>query len=822
MAVVLSASCLRGPRLAQRVSARVMFVGVLCILTSLFASEGFAQNDPPTSPESLTLTAGDGQISLSWNAPHDPGSHTITRYEYSYVSNAGNQTYTSTGGTDLSYTITGLSNGYVYTVRVRAVSAAGNGASTTGVTATPTIAAPTGLTATAGDGQISLSWTAPSVTTIVDYQYWTSYPTGPPASPTRTGNKNTTLTLTGLTNGTTYTCNVRAYGAGGNGRSATVTATPTIAAPTGLTATTGDTQITLNWTAVSGVSTITKYQYQKDTDAWADTSANTSHIVTGLTNGTQYGFKVRAVGTGGGGTATASVTGTPRLSAPAAPTGLTATPGDGQITLNWTAPSGPITRYEYSQDGGTWTSTGGTSTTYIVTNLTNGTQYAFRVRAVNSAGNGAASASVTGTPVKTVVAPGAPTGLTATPGNGQITLNWTAPSGPITRYEYTQDDGTTWTSTGGTSTTYIVTNLTNGTQYTFKVRAVNSAGNGAASASVTATPVFSAPPPPPPPPPADPVSLNVEMVANADQKTANAILTWNPPSDTEAEGYEYRYRFNPWTPWKSTGSADTTYTVTGLDMGKAYTFQIRAFTVNGEGNPDYFYTSPSSTPSKADAIAPQRTKPRIFECPVGWTRGSVFGNTKKALLYELKLNVDRTNSVSIYQLKSLAIYVHPNEGLETLDGWTLKVGTLYNNFGKVFKLTAENSVIDEHDFAHIKNPKDTPIPMGTVGFIGQSLPGFDYRLYDAQGLRVDFGISCYKEGGLTWRLWNTKDPRVIRVLPLVESEAGLKEMMRNLNWGSLFFRTQWTAAIMPDLPDAPAAPTVPRKLVGTWADLKKQ
>ena len=51
---------------------------------------------------------------------------------------------------------------------------------------------------------------------------------------------------------------------------------------------------------------------------------------------------------------------------------------------------------------------------------------------------------------------------------------------------------------------------------------------------------------------------------------------------------------------------------------------------------------------------------------------------------------------------------------------------------------------------------------------------------------MDFGISCYKEGGLSYRLWNTKDPRVVRVLPLVESEAGLQEMMKNLNWDAFF------------------------------------
>jgi hypothetical protein len=223
------------------------------------------------------------------------------------------------------------------------------------------------------------------------------------------------------------------------------------------------------------------------------------------------------------------------------------------------------------------------------------------------------------------------------------------------------------------------------------------------------------------------------------------------------------------------------------------------------------------TPPKQKIIR----KPR--ECPIGWTRGSVFGKTKKALIYELKVKADTTNTTSIYQLKSIAIYVHPDENLENLDGWTLKVGTLYNNFGKEFKLTHENSVIDEHDFAHIENPEETPIPMGTLGYIGQSLPSFDYRLYDAQGVRVDFGISCYKAGGLTFRLWNTKDPRLLRVLPLGISEEALSVQMQNLDWNTPFFRSEWTAAIMPDLPAAPAAPSqVQKPIVGTWADLKKQ
>ena len=90
--------------------------------------------------------------------------------------------------------------------------------------------------------------------------------------------------------------------------------------------------------------------------------------------------------------------------------------------------------------------------------------------------------------------PGPPTGLSATPGDGQVTLTWTAPSGTVTKYQIRQssDAGSTygaWKDASGTATTHTVTGLTNGAAYTFQVRGVNADGNGAASASVTATPV---------------------------------------------------------------------------------------------------------------------------------------------------------------------------------------------------------------------------------------------------------------------------------------------------------------------------------------------
>ena len=85
--------------------------------------------------------------------------------------------------------------------------------------------------------------------------------------------------------------------------------------------------------------------------------------------------------------------------------------------------------------------------------------------------------------------PSAPRGLTATPGDAQATFAWTAPlcdgSAAIRRYEYSVDDGTTWTD-NGLDTQVTLTGLTRGTSIAFRVRAVNSAGKGS-EASVTTT-----------------------------------------------------------------------------------------------------------------------------------------------------------------------------------------------------------------------------------------------------------------------------------------------------------------------------------------------
>ena len=602
----------------------------------------------PGAPQSPAATRGDTQVALSWSAPSSDGGSTITGYKvYQSTDDVSFTEVATPSGT--SQTITSLTNGTTYYFKIAAVNSTGTGAQTSSVSAVPatTPAAPTSVSGTNGDTESVISWTAPTDTggaAITGYKIKCGATSGYPGNATvyHQQNTNTTYTKTGLTNGTQYSIQVAAVNDVGDGAySSTATATPA-AVPTApaqvgtVTTSPGNTQVTLSWSAPNnGGSAITDYVIEHSTDnatftTFSDgTSTATSATVTGLTNGTQYYFRVSAVNAIGTGTASSSVTATPSAgaTAPGVPQSFAASRGNTQVDLSWSAPASDggatITGYKVYQstDDASYSEVATPSgTTQTITSLTNGTTYYFKVAAVNSVGTGTQTSSVSAVPATT---PGVPQSLAASHGNAQVDLTWSAPASnggtAVTGYKvYQSTDNASFSEVATPSgTSQTVTSLTNGTQYYFKVAAVNAVGTGSQTSSVNATPATT---------PAAPTSL---AATNGDTQS---VLTWTAPTNTGGSaitGYKVKWGVTSGFPGNaaiiSTGSTNATYTKTSLTNGTQYSFQVAA--INAEGDGTYSSTATATPAASGSGITPNTDGNARFYLPASQTTFKVSANT---------------------------------------------------------------------------------------------------------------------------------------------------------------------------------------------------
>ncbi|MEO7933317.1 MAG: LamG-like jellyroll fold domain-containing protein [Chthoniobacterales bacterium] len=272
-------------------------------------------------------------------------------------------------------------------------------------------------------------------------------------------------------------------------------ATASLNAPANLAASPGQTQIALNWSAVPGA---TGYNVKRGYASGGPFTTilgpvtGTSYTDTSLATGSPYYYVVSTLNgvVESANSAEASAT---TMAPPLAPAALTATGGDAQIALTWAASPGTAS-YQVKRSltsGGSYAivASGLTGTSCNDTGLTNGTPYFYVVSAVNPAGESPNSGQASATPLPPV--PNAPSGLTATPGNGQIALSWSAASGAASyNVKRSTVSGGPYTviASGLTATNYVDNPVVNGTIYFYVITAVNLGGESGASTQLAVTP----------------------------------------------------------------------------------------------------------------------------------------------------------------------------------------------------------------------------------------------------------------------------------------------------------------------------------------------
>ncbi len=502
----------------------------------------------PARPTGLAATAGDGAVALMWDDPQDA---TITGWQVRHsamVSGWQGASWTDVpdaGAGTTTHRVTGLVNDRGYRFQVRAVNPAGSSLPSDVVVATPNavpcrigLAGLDGGAIDAGRATVSFQVKVPAncgrITDVrrqvkTTAQEWSDVPWTPlavravrgwpNAGAARTGKETAELTVErGRLDVRVRAFNQQAAGPVSETAWAWFGAPD---APTGFTAAPGDGQVTLTWNAQpdQGV-TGWRYTYRpSDSSEWTTVpvagAATTTTTVTGLTNGTQYLFHVRAVGHNWSDwSAVAAVT---PVNAPPCRIGIAEPRGSaisagaeaslsfrvkvpancGRITdiqrqiktvaedwddVSWTPLSTPGAR--------SWPNANTPATGKETATLANAQRgrHDVRVRAFNEEAGG----QVSETAWAWIGAPDAPSGFAAAPGDGRMTLTWDAqPDQAISvwRYRYRSGSGP-WVESvlaGSVPSSFTITGLINGTEYVFQLRAEGQ-GPGAWSAEVKATP----------------------------------------------------------------------------------------------------------------------------------------------------------------------------------------------------------------------------------------------------------------------------------------------------------------------------------------------
>lgn len=458
---------------------------------------------------------------------------------------------------------------------------------------------PADITAVAGDGEVTVTWSPVTDLDLAGYKAHVSTDGGVTWSSLYEAGLATSYTITGLTNGTPYTFAVSSFDHDGNESETSIGVPSTPIAPTPVETIAppvlkqiipqGDGKLIVVWQPANE-STPASYMVYLSSDmgqTWNPgiSSPGTFYPLEGLTQNKTYMVAVTALDSYGNESLKSNkktaipVIGQDRIP-PAVPTGLLAAAGDSNVSLTWAESlEGDLQSYRIymAYEGQPPVTVGSTqATSYLRRFLQNGVTYSFYLTAIDIFGNESSlSAPVEATPAREVdkTPPPTPAGLVATAGDKKVDLSWDGSQyTSLTDFAgfrvYRSENGGAPVPAESSYNQYTATGLTNDTVYAFTVTAYDTSGNESAhSASLETTP--KAPDRTAPAVPTGVTAMNVE---------GDMTVTWNQVEDIDLARYMLYVSEDNGTTWDPAIDVGTTssYLFTTLKDGIHYAFAVTA------------------------------------------------------------------------------------------------------------------------------------------------------------------------------------------------------------------------------------------------------
>lgn len=531
----------------------------------------------PDAPIIYELISLPNAIDISFSQPFN-GGNTITNYEYSFDRN----TFISMNqSTNRQYTVSGLTDGQLYTIYLRAINNRGSSTISDPKTQRPITPASAPVITQTEIFETSVTVyfvVAPSVLPITDFLYSINGSTY--ISLNR--NYNAPFTITGLVSGQSYPITMKSA----IFQVLSVPSTPLVVIPytipnppaiNALIPNDSSIDVSFSAPAFNGGNTITDYLYSINSVDYFSmnlATATSLYRISGLTNGTSYTVYVKAVNARGISNASASKTTIP-YTVPDAPIITSLIPLPASIDVLFSAPAfnggNAITNYLYSINGTTYTYMNqAINTTYRITGLTDGQSYTVYLKAVNARGNSAVSNQLSTIPYRI---PDPPT-YQLIPLNQAVDIVYNAPAfnggNAITQYVYSLNGGT-YTYMNNVPGTYTVTGLLNSNLYSFRLQAINYRGNSVPTAIQSIIP-YTVP--------------DAPVIQSLVPLNASVSLNFIAPSFNGGNTLtNYIFSIDGGLTYSSMNTLVSPYLIVGLNNGTEYNVTMCAVNIRGNSEP---------------------------------------------------------------------------------------------------------------------------------------------------------------------------------------------------------------------------------------------